>query len=121
MYSSIQDPEVVLVFERNNAGLKKLSQVLSEQTYDSSAFLNAMCLLKCVLNCEQHLSCFIFRSGLARVAREVLGLNLSLDTSYPEIFSCFSSFDTCQDCTSSPFSQSLCRASIVRPFDVTIG
>jgi hypothetical protein len=31
-------------FERNNAGLKKLSQVLSEQTSDSSAFLNAMCL-----------------------------------------------------------------------------
>jgi hypothetical protein len=31
----------VLVLERSNAGLKKLSQVLSEQTSDSSAFLNA--------------------------------------------------------------------------------
>jgi hypothetical protein len=34
--------EVVLVFERNNSGLKKVSQVLSEQTSDSSAFLNAI-------------------------------------------------------------------------------
>jgi hypothetical protein len=32
IYSSIEDSEVVLVFERNNAGLKKLSQILSEQT-----------------------------------------------------------------------------------------
>jgi hypothetical protein len=31
IYSLIEDSEVVLVFERNNAGLKKL-QVLSEQT-----------------------------------------------------------------------------------------
>jgi hypothetical protein len=38
--------EVVLIFERNNAGLKKLSQVLTEQTSDSSAFLNVMCLFK---------------------------------------------------------------------------
>jgi hypothetical protein len=45
IYSSIGDSEVVLVSERNNAGSKKLSQVLSEQTSDSSAFLNAMCLL----------------------------------------------------------------------------
>jgi hypothetical protein len=37
---------VVLVLERNNAGLKKLSQVLSGQTSDSSAFLNVTCLLK---------------------------------------------------------------------------
>jgi hypothetical protein len=51
MYSSIEDSEVVPVFERNNAGLKKL-------TSDSSAFLNAMCLLKYVLNCEQHFSFF---------------------------------------------------------------
>jgi hypothetical protein len=29
--------------ERNNAGLKKLSQVLSEQTRGSPAFLNAAC------------------------------------------------------------------------------
>jgi hypothetical protein len=34
-------PEVVLVCERNNSGLKKLSQILSQQTSDSSAFLNA--------------------------------------------------------------------------------
>jgi hypothetical protein len=52
IYSSIEDSEVVLVSERNDAGLKKLSQVLSEQTSDSSAFLNVMCLLKYVLNCE---------------------------------------------------------------------
>jgi hypothetical protein len=39
IYSSIEDSEVVLAFERNKAGLKKLSQVLSEQTSDSSAFL----------------------------------------------------------------------------------
>jgi hypothetical protein len=36
-----------------------MSQVLSEQTSDSSAFLNAaMYLLKCLLNCEQHFSYF---------------------------------------------------------------
>jgi hypothetical protein len=46
MFSSIEDPEVVLVFEHNNAGLKKLTQVLSEETSDSSAFLNAICLFK---------------------------------------------------------------------------
>jgi hypothetical protein len=34
----------------------ELSQVLSEQTSDSSAFLNAMCLY--VFNCEQHFSFF---------------------------------------------------------------
>jgi hypothetical protein len=48
----------VLVCERNDAGLKELSQVLSEQTSDSSAFLNATCLLKYVLNCEQQFSYF---------------------------------------------------------------
>jgi hypothetical protein len=32
-------------FERKNAGLKKLSQVLSEETSDSSAFLNSTRLL----------------------------------------------------------------------------
>jgi hypothetical protein len=46
IYSLIEDAEVVLVFERNNVGLKKLSQVVSEQTSDSSAFLIAMCLFK---------------------------------------------------------------------------
>jgi hypothetical protein len=35
----------------NNAGLKKLSQVLSEETSDSSAFLNAMRLFK--VQCTQ--------------------------------------------------------------------
>jgi hypothetical protein len=40
LYSPIEDSEVA--FERNDAGLKRLSQVLSEQTSDSSAFLNAM-------------------------------------------------------------------------------
>jgi hypothetical protein len=42
IYSSVEDSEVVLVSERNNAGLKRLSQILSEQTSVSSAFLNAM-------------------------------------------------------------------------------
>jgi hypothetical protein len=46
MYPSIEDSEVVFGFERNNAGLKNLTQVLSEQTSESSAFLNAVCLLK---------------------------------------------------------------------------
>jgi hypothetical protein len=50
MYSSIEDREVELVFERNNTGLKKQSQALSEQTSDQSAFPNVMCLLKYVLN-----------------------------------------------------------------------
>jgi hypothetical protein len=43
---------------KKNAGLKKLSQVMSKQTSDSSFFLNAICLLKYVLNCEQHFSYF---------------------------------------------------------------
>jgi hypothetical protein len=46
IYSSIGDSEVVLVSERNDAGLMKLSQVLSKRTSDSPAFLNAMRLLK---------------------------------------------------------------------------
>jgi hypothetical protein len=57
LYSLIENSEVVPVFERNIAGLKKL-KFLSEQTSDSSAFLNAICLSKCVLNCEQHFSYF---------------------------------------------------------------
>jgi hypothetical protein len=40
------------VFERNKADLKKLSQVLSEQTSDSSSFLNATSILNYVLKCE---------------------------------------------------------------------
>jgi hypothetical protein len=38
-------------------------QVLSEQTSDSWAFLNAMWILNYVLKCEQHFSIFIFRFG----------------------------------------------------------
>jgi hypothetical protein len=60
IYSSIEVSEVVLVFERNNAGLKKLPQVLSEQTSGSSAFLNATCLFKDVLNCEENFSFYTF-------------------------------------------------------------
>jgi hypothetical protein len=41
MYSSIEDSEVLLVFERNNGGLKKLSSFVWTAS-DSSAFLNAM-------------------------------------------------------------------------------
>jgi hypothetical protein len=44
--SWIEDSEFLLVFEHNNSGLNNLSQVLSEETSNSSAFLNAMCLLK---------------------------------------------------------------------------
>jgi hypothetical protein len=36
----------------------KLSQVLSEQTSDSFAFLNAMWLLKHILSCEQNFAYF---------------------------------------------------------------
>jgi hypothetical protein len=64
------DSEVVLVFERNNAGLKKLS----EQTSDSSAFLNTMCLFLSTYSTVNSIFNFfkIFRSdltvtGLARV------------------------------------------------------
>jgi hypothetical protein len=39
-------------------------QVLSEQS-DSSAFLNAPCLLKHVLNCKDQFVFFIFRCGLS--------------------------------------------------------
>jgi hypothetical protein len=47
IYSSIEDSEIVIVFEHNNADLKKLLRFyFSEQTSDSSAFLNAMCILK---------------------------------------------------------------------------
>jgi hypothetical protein len=53
IYSSIEDSEVAPVFARNNAGLKKLSQVLSEQTSGSSAFINPICLLEYILICEQ--------------------------------------------------------------------
>jgi hypothetical protein len=60
IYSSIEDSEVVLVFEHNNAGLKKLFQILSEHTSDSSAFLNATFLLKYEPDSEQHFSSFIF-------------------------------------------------------------
>jgi hypothetical protein len=57
LYSLIEGLEVVLDFECNNAGLKKLS--FSEQMSDSSAFLNAKCLSKYVLNREEHFSFFI--------------------------------------------------------------
>jgi hypothetical protein len=52
-YLSIEDSEIVLVFEHNET-----CQVLSEQTSDSSAFLNAPCLLKYVLNRKQCFSYF---------------------------------------------------------------
>jgi hypothetical protein len=69
IYSSIENTEVVLVSESNIVGLKKLSS-FSEQTSDSSAFLNYY-----VLNCEQHFSYFdsdyptsgLTVTGLARV------------------------------------------------------
>jgi hypothetical protein len=62
MYSSIEDSEVVLVFECNNAGLKKLSSVAWTD-------MRLICLSKChmslkyeyVLNCEEHF--FIFHEA----------------------------------------------------------
>jgi hypothetical protein len=56
--SSIEDSEAVLAFERNDADLKKLSQVLSEQTV-------AYCLPKCMYSDMNSIFSFsIFRSGL---------------------------------------------------------
>jgi hypothetical protein len=72
IYSSIEDSEVVLVSERNNAGLNRPSQVLSEQTSDSSAFLTA------ILRCEQPF--FIFRSGLTATG-------LVTDEEYTKLYS----------------------------------
>jgi hypothetical protein len=69
LYSSTEGSEVVLVSERSNGGLKELSQVVSEQTSDSSVSQTAMCLLMHVLNCELHLS----------TAVALLFLSLSLD------------------------------------------
>jgi hypothetical protein len=63
----------------------KFYQVLSEQTSDSSAFLNDMCILKYVLNCEHHFSFSYFdldyleRDPLSfvRTIEELLGRNSS--------------------------------------------
>jgi hypothetical protein len=65
MYSSTENSEVVLVFERNNAGFNKLSEVLPEETSDSSAFLNVTFILKYVLNYDQHI--FFFFHILIRI------------------------------------------------------
>jgi hypothetical protein len=51
----------VLDFESSNAGLYNC-QVLPEMTSDSSAFLNAMFLLKYIVNCEQRF--FIFHISI---------------------------------------------------------
>jgi hypothetical protein len=51
-----------VVFECNNAGLKKLSQVLSEQTSDSSAFLK--CHMSFKVYTQLRTAFFIFKSGL---------------------------------------------------------
>jgi hypothetical protein len=56
IYSSIEGSEVALVFERNNAGLKKLSNFYSHQTSDSSAILNAIYLSEYAHNYEQYIS-----------------------------------------------------------------
>jgi hypothetical protein len=60
IYSSIEDSEVVPVFDH----LKKLSSFCLNRQATQSAFLSAMCVLKYVLNCEQHFSFFVFPSGL---------------------------------------------------------
>jgi uncharacterized protein YpiB (UPF0302 family) len=39
--SSTENSEVMLVLESNDAGVKKLSQVLYKQSNDSSAYINA--------------------------------------------------------------------------------
>jgi hypothetical protein len=59
--------KLYLFFELNDVGLRKLSRVLPEQTSDSSAFLNAMCLLKNALNCEQYYSFFTYQSGISDI------------------------------------------------------
>jgi hypothetical protein len=45
----------------------KNCKFLSEQTCDSPAFLNAMWLLKHVLNCKQYSSFFTFLSRLSDI------------------------------------------------------
>lgn len=70
--SSIKDSQFVLVSEHNNAGLKKLSQVLSEQTSYSSAYLKAVCLFKaCTQMWTEFSILLIFQSRLTvpRLAR----------------------------------------------------
>jgi hypothetical protein len=70
-----EDSEVVLVFEHNNIGLKKVCQVLSEQTSNLSALVNVTCPLNRVLNCERNFSYMdpdyptpgLIVTGLARV------------------------------------------------------
>jgi hypothetical protein len=58
LQSPTADSEAALVLVRKDAGLRKRVE-LSAQTSDSSAYLNAaMCLLKCVLNCQQRFSYF---------------------------------------------------------------
>jgi hypothetical protein len=81
IYSSIGDSEAVLVSERNNAGLKRLSQVLSEQTSVSSAFLNVMWLSKvCTQLCTAFL---IFRSGLSDFRINCNQINRNEETLMP--------------------------------------
>jgi hypothetical protein len=82
IYLSREDSEAVLVFERNDASLKKLSKVLCEQTSDSSPFPNATRLLQCVPNCEQHFLFFIFPSGstVTGLARLYSNLNFIQST-----------------------------------------
>jgi hypothetical protein len=59
-----KNSKVVLVFVRNNAGLKKLSKFCLNRQLTHLPFLPVMCLVKYVLNCEQHISFFLFRFGL---------------------------------------------------------
>jgi hypothetical protein len=58
------EPEIVLVFKRNNASLKKLFQVLSELIRLPKCHVS---LLKYVLYCELHFSFFIFGFGLSDI------------------------------------------------------
>jgi hypothetical protein len=53
-------------------------QVLSEQTNDRSAFLNATCLFKYVLKCEEHFSFFIFQSSLTNIWINCNGISKDL-------------------------------------------
>jgi hypothetical protein len=71
IYSSMEDSEVVLAFERNNAGLKKLS---------SSVHINKwlICLPKCHVTFKMCIqpwtTFFIFRLGLSDIRITVTGL-----------------------------------------------
>jgi hypothetical protein len=63
-YSSTEHSEVVLIFERNDAGLKKLSNFVWTEKWLICLPKRLMCLFKYVVKCEQHFPFFVCRPGL---------------------------------------------------------